>query len=136
VQKPQLTKGGNMGRFYNGDIEGKFMFGVQPSDASERFGGMVEDPSFINYYFEKERDYEGVCKELLKIEKKHGAEISKIDDYFAKNDTWTDEKIATLLGLDKEKAQKVLREYADYKMGIQIKECLEENGSCGFEAEL
>ena len=31
-----------MGRYYNGDVEGKFMFAIQGSDAHERFGA-VED---------------------------------------------------------------------------------------------
>jgi hypothetical protein len=28
----------NMGRYYTGDIEGKFAFAVQSSDAADRFG--------------------------------------------------------------------------------------------------
>ena len=31
-----------MGRCYNGDIEGKFWFGLQSSEAPTRFGGIME----------------------------------------------------------------------------------------------
>ena len=36
-----------MGRYYNGDIEGKFWVAVQPSDAAARFGGRNYEPSYI-----------------------------------------------------------------------------------------
>ena len=35
-----------MGRYYSGDIEGKFMFAIQSSDAPERFGA-VENQNYI-----------------------------------------------------------------------------------------
>ena len=37
-----------MGRYYNGDIEGKFWFGVQSSDDADFFGKEGE-PSHINF---------------------------------------------------------------------------------------
>ena len=40
-----------MGRYYNGDIEGKFWFAVQSSDASERFGGTGYQPAYTEYDF-------------------------------------------------------------------------------------
>ena len=41
----------NIGRYYYTDSgrEGKFMFGVQPSD-DPQYMGMSEDPSYIEYY--------------------------------------------------------------------------------------
>ena len=36
-----------MGRYYSGDINGKFMFAVQPSDAGERFGATEQESYFI-----------------------------------------------------------------------------------------
>jgi len=33
-----------MGRYYSGDINGKFWFGVQDSNAIEQLGGVVEEP--------------------------------------------------------------------------------------------
>ena len=39
-----------MGRYYTGDIEGKFCFAVQSSYAADRFG-FEGTPSYINYHF-------------------------------------------------------------------------------------
>jgi len=41
-----------MGRYYYGDIDGKFWFGVQSSDAADRFGKTGHAPSHLEYYFE------------------------------------------------------------------------------------
>jgi len=30
----------------------------------------------------------------------------------------------------------ILQDYADLKLGYEIKECIEKNGSCGFEADV
>ena len=38
-----------MGRYYNGDIEGKFMFGVQCSTSGERFGAQEVASNWIDY---------------------------------------------------------------------------------------
>ena len=39
-----------MGRYYSGDIEGKFWFGVQNSTDADFFGVQGE-PRFYHYYF-------------------------------------------------------------------------------------
>ena len=36
-----------MGRYYNGDIKGKFWFGIQKSDSASRFGGT----EYLEYSF-------------------------------------------------------------------------------------
>jgi hypothetical protein len=41
-----------MGRYYTGDIEGKFMFGVQSSDDANFFGVEGESRS-LDYYYRK-----------------------------------------------------------------------------------
>ena len=38
-----------MGRYYSGDINGKFMFSIQPSDAGNRFGATEMHPNYIDY---------------------------------------------------------------------------------------
>lgn len=43
-----------MGRYYNGSIEGKFWFGVQSSDAAERFGLTGYMPDYITYEIDSE----------------------------------------------------------------------------------
>ena len=40
-----------MGRYYSGDIEGKFAFAIQNSDAADRFGVIGQTPNFLQYYF-------------------------------------------------------------------------------------
>ena len=40
-----------MGRYYSGDIEGKFWFAVQSSDDADNFG-VEGDSAFLNYYFD------------------------------------------------------------------------------------
>ena len=43
-----------MGRYYNGDIKGKFWFGVQSSDDADFFGQQGQEPNHINYYFDED----------------------------------------------------------------------------------
>ena len=52
-----------MGRYYYGDIEGKFWFAVQSSDAADRFGVIGEEPHYLEYDF-TEDDLEEVEEEL------------------------------------------------------------------------
>jgi len=58
-----------MGRYYYGDIQGKFMFAVQPSDAGERFGAYEcpNEPSSIDYAVCRESSYDDIKKELESI---------------------------------------------------------------------
>ena len=46
-------KGRKMGRYYTGDIEGKFWFGVQDSTDADYFGVQGE-PRFYLYYFSED----------------------------------------------------------------------------------
>ena len=59
-----------MGRYYNGMIQGKFWFAVQPSNDGEFFGAEERDSNIVNYYvddidFVKDKVKE--CKETLLI---------------------------------------------------------------------
>ena len=42
-----------MGRYYNGDIDGKFWFAVQSSDDADFFGVQGES-SYLSYYFSED----------------------------------------------------------------------------------
>ena len=62
-----------MGRYYDGDIEGKFWFAVQSSDDGEFFGSEEQTSNQIEYYLDRQT-WEDVgvkaiaeCKEELKI---------------------------------------------------------------------
>ena len=43
-----------MGRYYEGDIDGKFWFGVQSSDDGEFFGATEQESNCIEYYVDRE----------------------------------------------------------------------------------
>lgn len=120
-----------MGRYYNGDIEGKFWFAVQPSDAGERFGAVEIEPYYIKYGIERE-SYKDIVKELDNI--KSRSQIDKVDAMF---------KIVRAYGDDTLKeygvTKKDISEYADYELGMQIKKWFDDNpeeDTLSFEAEI
>ncbi len=119
-----------MGRYYSGDIEGKFWFALQSSDAASRFGGEELEPSYIQYYF-SEDDLEGVEAEIQVILDTIGEKKDLLDKFFEENNGYTDKQIEEL-GVSKDE----LSDYADLGLGIKIRDCIKENGECSFEAEL
>jgi hypothetical protein len=119
-----------MGRYYQGDIEGKFWFGLQPSDAASRFGGQEFEPQYIEYYF-SEDDLTEVNEEIDRIIAILGDKKKIIEDFFESKMSYQDKDL-TDLGITED----ILREYADLKLGIQIRDCVVEKGHCNFDAEL
>jgi len=118
-----------MGRYYSGDIEGKFWFALQSSDSADRFGVSGTQPEVLNYHFDEE-NLEGVEEEIARIEEKLGDKIKVIDDFFKTNNGYNDKMLAEAGITTKE-----LSEYADLGLGKKIRDCIKENGSCSFEAE-
>ena len=140
-----------MGRYYEGDISGKFWFGVQPSDAADIFGvkGKVDEDLIEDfgeecaplYYSFKESDLPKVIEQIERIEKFIGNEKTILDKFFDEKDSYNYEILVEYFAnegieFDEDDVQDVLRDYADLKLGYQIKECIEKNGSCGFEADV
>lgn len=119
-----------MGRYYSGDIEGKFWFALQSSDAASRFGGIESEPAHIEYYFDEDHLKE-VESEIKNIEDSLGDKIRILDEFFASNNGYTDKSIEAL-GV----SMNELREYADLGLGIKIRDCIKEFGQCSFQAEL
>ena len=119
-----------MGRYYSGDIEGKFWFALQSSNAASRFGGEESEPSYIDYYFD-ENQLEEVEAEIKNIEDSLGNKIQILENFFKENNGYTDVSI-NKLGVSMDE----LREYADLKLGIKIRDCIKESGQCSFQAEL
>ena len=119
-----------MGRYYSGDIEGKFWFALQSSDAASRFGGQQLEPSYIEYYFD-EQHLKDVEAEIKVIEDSLGEKKQILDNFFDKQTRYTDKDI-TDLGVSKDE----LKEYADLGLGIKIRDCIIANSTCSFEAEL
>jgi hypothetical protein len=123
-----------MGRYYSGDIEGKFWFAVQSSNAADRFGVIGNEPNYIEYYFEKE-DLPKVKKELAKIKKTIGSKnLKTFKDFFKKTNGYNDEIMRENGVLEIWNEHN--RDYADYILGEKIKNYLKNNDSCEFTAEL
>lgn len=119
-----------MGRYYRGDIEGKFWFAVQDSDCASRFGGQANEPQYIEYQFDED-DLDGVMQEINNIQKSLGDNLQKIEKFFANtNGSYNDEMLKEI-GITKD----MLSDYADLGLGIQIRDCIIEQGSCNFDAE-
>lgn len=118
-----------MGRYYSGDIEGKFWFGVQSSDDADFFGREGIEPDYLYYYFSKD-DLESVksgirkCKEALKGNKR------KIDKFFKNNNGYNDDMLIKA-GIE----PKLIEWYARLELGEKIYKCIKKNGSCEFDAE-
>lgn len=124
------NKRNDMGRYYSGDIDGKFWFAVQPSNSADRFGVTGNVPEYIEYTFE-DSDKEGVKRELKKIEDALGDQLEKLENFFNASTSYSDDML-TENGID----SRNLRDYADYKLGQQILKCIEDKGYCEFTAEL
>lgn len=119
-----------MGRYYSGDIEGKFWFAVQSSGAADRFGVSGYQPDILNYNFEEE-DLEAVEEEIKNIEESLGGQLQVIEKFFAERDSYNDTMLEEA-GISKE----ALSEYADLNLGKKIRDCIKETGCCTFTAEL
>lgn len=139
-----------MGRFYSGDIEGKFWFGVQSSDDASAFGGDEiyidsygeevdeddEDMSEIAYSFRKEH-LDEISETLQDCKLELGENYEKIRDFFRDRDSYTEEMLSEYLGIeDKMETHNLLKIYARVILGEKIKDCIKKKGECNFTAEL
>jgi len=129
-----------MGRFYQGDIEGKFWVGVQPSDDADFFGVEGVHPQILEYEF-YEDDEPNVRKGLKACLKKIGDAKPHLDEFFKKNDSYNNEILTAYLNehlkssFTEEDAQSILEWYARHALGTEILKAITEHGQCVFEAE-
>lgn len=139
-----------MGRYYSGDIEGKFWFGVQSSDDADFFGGQQLEPSFIDYSFSAD-DIPTIEEGIAKCVKALGENRSKLDSFFSEGGAgyagYNDESLAKFLGLTytkkddssfggNKKVGQLLQWYARLELGEKILNCVKKSGYCGFQAEI
>ena len=106
------------------------MFAVQSSNAGERFGAQ-DVTNYVEYYVDRE-EYDNIVNEIDNIEKT-GA-IKRVQDMFEKSNFYNDE-IMNENGVSKED----IAEYADWRMGMQMKEYFDNNPDAygiSFSAEL
>jgi len=128
-----------MGRYYSGDIEGKFAFAVQASDAADRFGVTGQTPNFLQYYFTTD-DFEILKEELKNIEDAFGEHKTALKTYFDLYKTQDDAPLSFYAYIKEgglpELPKSQHSEYYDYVLGRKILNCIEETGVCSFDAEL
>lgn len=118
-----------MGRYYSGDIEGKFWFGVQNSNAADRFGVTGCEPSVLEYYFDED-SLEDVEAEIARIEEGLRADLERLEAFFKERNGYS------LADLEEaEITPFMLSEYADLRLGRKIRDRLKETGECSFTAE-
>jgi hypothetical protein len=133
-----------MSRYYTGDIEGKFWFGVQPSDDADFFGGQQAEPNYIVYNFTAD-DLSAIEAGIEECIKALGENKAKLDAFFGEGGKgyggYNDETVAEELGLPPSNeawnvhVSDVLGWYARLELGEQIRASVKETGYCNFEAE-
>ena len=129
-----------MGRYYHGDIEGKFMFGVQSSTDADFFG-VEGEATHLSYGFNNE-DLPKVEDGIKECEGVLGEYLEHIDKFFKENDSFSSERLAKYLteilgkNVTEENTRFNLEWYARLELGREIRDCVKENDYCGFEAEL
>mgnify|MGYP003126828350 CR=1 FL=1 len=130
-----------MGRYYSGDIDGKFWLAVQPSDDADYFGVKGKRPNLLEYWYEDDdlpivKESIENCKNCLGDYKEH------LDDFFNDREGYNNEMLAEFLNKKTNKKhteQNVmfyLEWYARLGLGQQIHDCIKNHGQCYFEAEL
>jgi hypothetical protein len=133
-----------MGRYYHGDIEGKFMFGVQSSNDADFFGS-EGFATYLNYGFD-ESDKPKVKMGLKECKKRLGKFKKQLDEFFrGEGSKGYNEEILLehLISINPKypiicggKVRELLEWYARYYLGDQIHNCLKKHGHCSFEAEI
>ena len=131
-----------MSRYYEGDIQGKFAFGIQSSTAADRFGVTGEPPSYLEYYFDED-NIDKLRAELNNIHKS----LDKYGDLIKIYCELLYHELDSLHFMDLrsyiEKAnikpptcESVWSDMYDYILGKRILDCILEKGDCQFTAEL
>jgi hypothetical protein len=123
-----------MGRYYSGDIEGKFWFAVQSSDDADFFGVCGEQPNELYYYFDKDNLPE-IKKGIKQCLEELGEYKERLDIFFGGNEGYNDEMIAKELKISKAKAGELLEWYARLELGEKILKQVKKAGYCEFVAE-
>ena len=126
-----------MGRYYEGDIDGKFWFGVQSSSDADYFGVEGTQPGFLDYNFEKD-DLDKVAVGISECKRYLEKYEDKLDKFFDDLDGgYNNEMLTKVLGVVSEKdVRRILEWYARLQLGQKIYDCIKKQGWCHFQAEL
>lgn len=135
-----------MGRYYEGDIEGKFWFGIQSSNDADFFGSLGYQPEYLEYDFYTE-DIPKIEHGLAQCLDHLGSKKELLDNFFKTHDGYTREEICELLDVpvpktgmsieehNKSKYHYYLMWYARYELGKKILDCVKKYKGCSFRAE-
>lgn len=110
-----------MGRMYTGDIEGKFWFGIQPSNDAERFG--AHENSVISYGVDDNDE----CRERLQ---EIFTALGLREDFAMNAD-----ELYTLARNDADQSDERAKLYGSRRLGLKIYQCVERQSYCYFEAK-
>ena len=124
-----------MGRWCSGSIDHKFWVGIQSSDAADRFGVVGIQPEELYYHFGEE-DLPGIYEELSNIKDNLGSNLILLHEFFKENDSYSNEKVSKYLKVELDVAKNLLKDYADFELGLKIAEAVQTTGQCEFTAEL
>ena len=129
-----------MGRYYNGDINGKFAFAVQASNDADHFGVIGTEPQTLEYYFS---EYNlGTINEGIKVcENQLGEYKDKLEHFFKSVNGFNEDIVKDWfkktynedMPYDKFNANYAI--LARLELGIKIRDCVQKNGECQFTAE-
>ena len=123
-----------MGRYYNGDIEGKFWFGVQSSSDGEFFGAREMQSNYVQYMVDDKEKVEAGINECLK---ELGTKRELLDKFFAPNNSYNHDMLWKFFADNGvEYNSEDLEWYARLELGLKIKAVMDEKGFCEFEAEM
>ena len=61
--------------------------------------------------------------------------LDRMQKFFEENQSYSDEKLAKYLNVDLGVTERLLKEYADYELGLKIAESVRTTGQCEFTAE-
>ena len=128
-----------MGRYYNGDIEGKFWFGVQSSDDALHFGATEQEPAYIDYYVD---NLESVEEGLKEARQELGVDEQRLNEFFNSRDSYNDEMIIQhykdnyQIEITERDVNNKLALLARIDLGEKIHKVVKEQGHCSFSAEL
>ena len=126
-----------MGRFYNGDVSGKWWFAVQSSDTPEKFGGYE---THIDYTICNDDTFKSGIK-LIKEDL--GDKLEWLQQFFDENNGYNDAMLMEFMikknpRYDKSELSQDLENFADYEFAMQVKEYFDDTGNeyCHVNSEL
>ena len=123
-----------MGRYYSGDIEGKFWVAVQSSGDASFFGGQSWEPNYLNYSFYEE-DLPTIEHGVEACQKALGKYKVKMDKFFAVHDFYSDIDLSIALKVPEPQTKLLTEWYARLLLGEKILKSVNDIGQCEFKAE-